>query len=179
MDRAVNRNAVEANTNPAYATVQSLNMSGLPGLMAATQRYIAEEKGDSRRVVRRLGEDFAYIRLQDIRNPYRFLRQMEGNPPIRLGTKGFRHELVDDHNPARHYMAFVAMGYWLPYVVAMAVLYLWEVAGYIRYGFTWSKEDMLSGLTGVRHGHAVRMQGIDVLPGLMAADLAADENEEG
>lgn len=153
----------------------SLNMSGLKGLIDSAQRLIAEENGDSGKVVRRLGEDFAYIRLQDLRNPYRFLRQMEGNPPIRLGTQGFRHELVDDHNPARHYMAFVAMGYWLPYVLAMVVLYLWEFAGYLRYGFKWSEADMLSGLTGVRHGTAVRHEGIAVLPGLMEKDLAAHD----
>jgi hypothetical protein len=153
----------------------SFEMSGLPGLVAATRRYIAEEDGDSRKVVRRLAADFAYIHLQDVWKPYRFLRQMEGDPPIRLGTKGFRSELVDDHNPARHYMAFVAMGFWLPYLLAMAVLYLWEVAGFIRYGFKWSEADMLSGLTGVRHGNAVRRDGVAVLPGLMLADLANDK----
>ena len=149
-----------------------LHMRGLSGLLAATRQYIAEEDGDSARVVQRLAADFAFIHLHDVRNPYKFLRQMEGEPPIRLGTQGFRRELVDDHNPARHYMAFVAMGYWLPYVLAMGVLYLWEVAGYVRYGFKWSDEDMLSGMTGVRHGNAVRHHGVSVLPELMAADLA-------
>lgn len=153
------------------AEANVLSMSGLSGLIAATEQYIAEEGGDSNRVVRRLAEDFAYIHFEDVRNPYKFLRQMEGQPPIRLGTEGFRRELVDDKNPARHYMAFVAMGYWLPYWMAICVLYMWEVAGYIRYGFTWSQEDMLSGLTGVRHGNAVRQDGIALLPGLMDADL--------
>jgi hypothetical protein len=120
-----------------------------------------------------LAEDFAYIHLHDFRNPIRFLRQMEGQPPIRLGTAGFRRELVDDRNPARHYMAFVAMGYWLPRLLALTVLYLWEVAGYLRYGFKWSEADMLSGLTGVRHGQAVRREGAEVLPALMERDLAA------
>jgi hypothetical protein len=92
---------------------------------------------------------------------------------MKLGTEGFRRELVDDHNPARHYMAFVAMGYWLPYFLALAVLYLWEIAGYLRYGFTWSPADMKNGLVGVRHGNAVRRNGIGVLPELMVADLAA------
>src|SRR5688572_17263650 len=81
----------------------SENLRGLPGLVAATRRYIAEENGDSAAVVRRLAEDFAYIHLQDVWNPYKFLRQMEGAPPVRLGTEGFRRDLVDDHNPARHY----------------------------------------------------------------------------
>lgn len=154
-----------------------LYMSGLQGLITATRRYIQEEDGQTRQVVRRLGEDFAYIHLHDIWNPYKFLRQMEGNPPIRLGTKGFRPDLVDDLNPARHYIAFVVMGYWLPYWLAMVVLYLWEFAGYVRYGFQWSEADMLSGLVGVRHGNVVRRAGIEVLPELMAADLAADPSD--
>jgi hypothetical protein len=167
--------AVGKATSPAMATSASLR--GLKGLVAATRRYIAEEEGQTRRVVRRLSEDFAYIHLQDVWNPYKFLRQMEGSPPIKLGTEGFRPELVDDRNPARHYMAFVAMGYWLPYLLALAVLYLWEIAGYIRYGFQWSPADMKNGLVGVRHGNAVRRAGIGVLPGLMVQDLAADPDE--
>jgi hypothetical protein len=179
----MNRNASEQkNRNQADPSAGSplaspFTMSGVQGLIAATRRYIAEENGESGGVVRRLAEDFAFIRLQDVRHLYKFLRQMEGDPPIQLGTKGFRRELVDDHNPARHYMAFVAMGYWLPRPLATVVLYLWEVAGYLRYGFTWSPEDMRSGRTGVRHGNAVRREGIQVLPGLMEADLAVDENE--
>jgi hypothetical protein len=161
----------------ALADATSLFMSGLKGLIAATERYIQEEQGETRRVIQRLSEDFAYIHWQDIRSPYKFLRQMEGSPPIRLGTQGFRRELVDDHNPARHYMAFVAMGYWLPYWLAMAVLYLWEIAGFIRYGFTWSQADLQSGLVGVRHGNAVRRVGIEILPELMTTDLAADVSE--
>ncbi|MCC6455079.1 MAG: hypothetical protein IT328_09070 [Caldilineaceae bacterium] len=166
---------VDKAMSPAMASSASLR--GLKGLISATRRYITEEEGQAGRVVRRLSEDFAYIHLQDVWNPYRFLRQMEGSPPIKLGTEGFRPELVDDHNPARHYMAFVAMGYWLPYLLALAVLYLWEIAGYIRYGFQWSPADMKNGLLGVRHGNAVRHAGIEVLPGLMVKDLAADPGE--
>ena len=151
----------------------SRDMGGLAGLVAATRRYIAEEDGASEAVVRRLAEDFSYIHLEDVRKPYRFLRQMEGAPPIRLGTDGFRRELIDDRNPARHYMAFVAMGYWLPKLLALAVLYAWEVLGFVRYGFKWSDEDMRCGLAGVRHGNAVRHLGVEVLPNLMVRDLAA------
>jgi hypothetical protein len=170
MEELMNPEALPANSIENIDPPQE--MVGVAALIDATRRYIAEEGGDNGKVVRRLGEDFAFIRLQDVGNPYKFLRQMEGNPPIRLGTEGFRRELVDDHNPARHYMAFVSMGYWLPYWLAMVVLYLWEVAGYIRYGFKWSPEDMQSGLTGVRHGNAVRHQGIAVLPRLMERELA-------
>lgn len=178
MDRVMDLRTTNAEAE--QGADHALYMTGLPGLIAATRRAIAEERGDSGRVVRRLAEDFAYIHLHDIWNPYRFLRQMEGQPPIQLGTKGFRRDMVDDYNPARHYIAFVAMGYWLPYPLALAVLYLWEVAGYIRYGFKWSEADMLSGLIGVRHGNTVRRKGVEVLPELMAAELAerpeADED---
>jgi hypothetical protein len=168
-----NQSGEQAADSPPALDATALAMSGLPGLVRATRHYIAEANGDSGKVVQRLAEDFAYIHLHDFRNPIRFLRQMEGQPPIRLGTAGFRRELVDDRNPARHYMAFVAMGYWLPRLLALTVLYLWEVAGYLRYGFKWSEADMLSGLTGVRHGQAVRREGAEVLPALMERDLAA------
>ena len=151
-------------------------LRGLRGLVEATRRTIAEENGNSAMVVRRLAEDFAYIHLRDVWNPYKFLRQMEGEPPVRLGTEGFRTDLVDDENPARHYMAFVALGYWLPKVIALVMLFGWEVAGFVRYGFTWSKEDMASGLMGVRHGNAVRRRGVGVLPDLMARDLASQKD---
>ena len=153
-------------------TMRKYWMRGLPGLIEATRDYIAEYDGDAAKTVRRLAEDFAYIHLHDFWNPYKFLRQMEGQPPIRLGTRGFRHDIVDDKNPARHYIAFVAMGYWLPYVLAVMMLYLWEVAGFVRYGFEWSEEDMRSGWAGVRHGNAVRREGIETLPELMERDLA-------
>jgi hypothetical protein len=166
-------NADEMNDGAIPKEDFSPKMSGLAALIAATHRYIGEAAGDSGKVVRRLSEDFAYIRWQDVGHPYKFLSQMEGNPPIQLGTKGFRPELVDDRNPARHYIAFVAMGYWLPYWMAVVVLYVWEVAGYIRYGFTWSPEDILSGKIGIQHGNTVRRQGVEVLPELMATDLAA------
>jgi len=173
MDNVMNVKAM--NEGAKQETDPSLTMGGLAGLIAATRRYISEADGNNGKVIRRLSEDFAYIRWQDAGHPYKFLSQMEGSPPIQLGTKGFRPELVDDHNPARHYIAFVAMGYWLPYALAIAVLYLWEVAGYIRYGFKWSPEDILSGKIGVRHGNTVRRQGVSVLPELMAADLATDK----
>lgn len=153
----------------------ALKKSGVAGLIKTTRRYVAEGDGDSDTVVRRLAADFAYIHLDDMRNPLKFLSQMEGAPPIKLGTGGFRPELIDDRNPARHYMAFVAMGYWLPKLLALAVLYAWETLGYVRYGFKWSAADMRCGLTGVQHGNAVRRQGVDVLPELMVRDLAADE----
>lgn len=166
--------AVDQTTEPSADARRPRD--GVATLVKATRRYIAEADGESGAVIRRLAEDFAYIRLQDVGNPLKFLRQMEGAPPIRLGTRGFRPELIDDRNPARHYMAFVAMGYWLPRLLALGVLYVWEILGYVRYGFTWSAADMRCGLTGVQHGNAVRRHGVEVLPDLMARDLAAEES---
>jgi hypothetical protein len=122
-------------------------------------------------VVLQLGEDFAYIRLADIWRPLRFLRQMAGAPPVQLGTEGFRRELVDDSNPARHYMAFFVAGYWLPRWAAVALLWAWELAGFVRYRGHWSWPDIASGEVGVAHGRLARRYGVTVLPALMACDL--------
>lgn len=122
--------------------------------------------------IQRLGEDYAFIRLRDLAQPLRFLRQMAGHPPIRLGVIGFRHDLVDDQNPARHYTAFLVLGYWLPFWAAWLSVWLWEIAGFMRYGGKWSKADLESGMVGIRHGRLVRRYGMTVLPGLMAAELA-------
>ncbi len=116
-------------------------------------------------------ERFAFIRLQDIWNPYRFLRQMEGVPPVQMGVAGFKHSLLDDPNPARHYTAFVFVGYWAPNFCGLLALWLWELAGFVRY-FYWSRSDMRSGYVGLYHGRMVRRYGHTVLPALMARDLA-------
>lgn len=123
-------------------------------------------------MVLRLSEDFAYIRPADMGRPWRFLRQMAGAPPVRLGTHGFDPALVDDDNPARHYMAFVFVGYWLPAALALALLWLWEVAGFVRYRGVWSRPDLHMGLVGIRHGWMVRRHGAGILATLMALDLA-------
>jgi hypothetical protein len=122
--------------------------------------------------VLRIGADCAYIRLQDMWQPLRFLRQMAGNPPLRFVAEGFDPHLVDDSNPARHYVAFVWLGFWLPRTLALAVLYAWEIAGFVRYGLQWSQKDVRSGLIGLRHGAFVRQYGPTVLPGLVAGELS-------
>jgi hypothetical protein len=119
----------------------------------------------------RIGEDCAHIRLQDMWRLRRFLRQMAGSPPLHFGTEGFSPALVDDYHPARHYVAFVFVGFWLPQWLALATLYAWEAAGFLRYGFRWSQHDVHCGLVGLRHGALVRAYGPVVLPGLAAAEL--------
>ena len=81
-------------------------------------------------------------------------------------------EVVDDYNPARHYMAFVFVGYWLSTLPAEIVLWCWEIAGFIRYRGQWSPKDIVSGKIGIRHGRLVRRYGAPILPGLVAAELA-------
>jgi len=149
--------------------------AGLPGFITATSSLAARfplTSNGTRRFVLAFGEEMAYIRVQDAWNPWRFLRQMEGNPPTRWGTDGFKRGLVDDRNPARHYTAFVFVGFWLPLWMALLVLWLWEVAGFVRYGFRWSQADMRSGYAGLWHGRLVRRYGHTILPSLIARDLA-------
>jgi hypothetical protein len=97
---------------------------------------------------------------------------MAGPPPRSFGTAGFAAWLVDDANPARHYTAFVFVGFWLPALLAQAVLYAWEAAGFVRYRGYWSPADVLSGQVGIRHGRLVRRHGPAILPALIAHDLA-------
>src|SRR4051812_30617889 len=113
MDRLMNADAM--NDSGERDADPPIKMSGLPGLITATRRYIGEENGNSAEVIRRMSEDFAFVRGKDPGHPYNLPPEREENPPVQLGTNGFRPELVDDHNPARHYIAFVAMGYWLPH----------------------------------------------------------------
>ena len=117
----------------------------------------------------RIGEDCAGICTHDVTRPYRFLRQMAVAPPMQFGATGFSPAFTDDGNPARHYIAFVFVGFWLPAPLAIAVLYAWEMAGFVRYGGYWSPKDIANGQLGIRHGRAVRGSGPTVLPGLAAA----------
>ena len=121
-----------------------------------------------------LGEECAGIRLQDLWQPPRFLRQLASMPPLRFGVKGFNPAVVDDLEPARHYVAFVFVGFWLPRLLAVLVLYVWEVAGFFRYRGQWSQRDVNAGLIGLRHGRWVSALGPAVLPGLIAGELSVD-----
>jgi hypothetical protein len=146
---------------------------GVHELIAQTSEIAAQHPLSSWGTLRFLlvfAERFAFIRLQDLWHPVRFLSQMEGAPPIKLGMDGFKHSLLDDTNPARHYAAFVFVGYWLPNFLGLLVLWLWELAGAVRYGY-WSQPDVRSGYTGFYHGRLIRRYGHTILPSLMARDL--------
>jgi hypothetical protein len=150
-------------------------MSGLDAFLAylSTQAQAAPPGfAGTAWFVLRIGEDCAYIRMEDMWQPLRFLRQMAGDPPLRFAIQGFSPDLVDDKNPARHYIAFVFVGFWLPRLLALPVLYAWEIAGFLRYGFKWSPRDVRSGLLGLRHGTLVRQYGPPVLPGIAAGELS-------
>jgi len=155
---------------------------GLTGFIAATSALAARfplTRRGTQRFVLAFAEQTAYIRVQDAWNPWHFLRQMEGAPPVRWGTDGFKRGLVDDRNPARHYAAFVFVGFWLPGWMALCLLWLWELAGYLRYGFRWSQPDTRSGYVGLWHGRLVRRYGHTILPSLLARDLARNLAETG
>ncbi len=137
--------------------------------MRAAQSVAAQRS--PRDFIVEIGDAYAFIRLADWRRPIQFLQQMAGEPPIRFGTKGFKRALVDDQNPARHYTAFVVVGYWLPTLLALLVLWAWEILGFFRYGGKWSAGDMRSGRIGVRHGRQVRRHGPTVLADLIRQDL--------
>lgn len=131
------------------------------------------------RFLLRIAEDFAYIRLRDLWRPLRFLRQMAGAPPYRFATRGFTSAIVDDENPARHYTAFVFVGFWLPARLAKLALWLWEIAGFVRYGGRWSHNDMACGEVGIRHGRLLRKYGQTIMPALIASELAERPPTEG
>lgn len=163
-------------TEQRAADLYSQGQGGLRRFIDEISFYAGQaERGwqSSARFVLRISEVYAYIRPRDLGNPRRFLKQMAGAPPVQLGTDGFRPELVDDRNPARHYVALLFVGFWLPEPLARLALYAWEVAGFIRYRGHWSQADVRCGLVGLRHGKLVRRYGPTVLPALIAAELAA------
>lgn len=151
------------------------SLGGVDALIASVSAYAkqtCQSRAHTSWFVRTIAADYAYIHLEDVVRPGRFLRQMAGAPPVRFGVHGFRRDVVDDSNPARHYAAFVFLGYYLPGFAADLALYLWEMAGYIRYRGKWSKPDMRNGRIGIMHGRLVRRYGPTVLPSLIAGDLA-------
>lgn len=147
---------------------------GLSGFIAHVNKRIAETPAGMRgkiAFVLLIGQDYANIRLGDVWQPLRFLKQMAGSPPVQFGQRGFKAELVDDYAPARHYTAFVFVGFWLPYLPAIIVLWLWEVLGFIRYKGHWSPADIRMGYVGIRHGALLRRSQPAVLPRLIERDL--------
>lgn len=168
---------IDPHQDPKFAR-SSPDASGVDQFIAAVSRQITQTAPGWWGTVRfmlRIGEDYAYIRLQDIYNPHRFLKQLEGAPPIRFDKRGFNPAILEkgDANPVRHYTAFLFVGFWAPPALGYLLLYFWEFLGYLRYRFHWSDEDIRSGVYGLHHGRLVRRYGPTILPALIARDLAA------
>lgn len=150
------------------------NQIGVTAFIADVNRRIATNLAQQRSThafILEISDAYAFIRLQDWRHPRQFLKQMAGPPPVRFGTTGFKQTIVDDQNPARHYTAFVFVGYWLPTLLAVLVLWVWEILGFFRYRFRWSVRDIRCGYIGIRHGRQVRQHGPAMLAQLIERDL--------
>ena len=148
--------------------------SGIDAFIRAVEEQAtitSEQRTGKNAFILKIADDFAFIRLSDLRSPLKFLKQVAGDPPIQFGTQGFRRDIVDDKNPARHYMAFVFVGYWLPFILGWLVLWGWEILGYLRYGFRWSPNDIRCGMVGLRHGRIVQKEGAQVLADCIRRDL--------
>ena len=167
--------ATKSNHRPTKQPVTP-KLGGFDAFLSDVRQRAAAAPPDwagTKQFIQEISDHYAFVRPQEIfTHPLRFLKQAAGEPPIRFGTKGFNRSLVDDDNPARHYTAFVFIGFWLPALLAFAVLWAWEILGFLRYRFKWSQPDIRSGYVGIRHGQAVRRNGAHVLPDLIAQDLA-------
>ena len=151
-------------------------IGGLPAYVAALEQKLQQFGADPQATtafIICLGEEYAAIRLGDLRSPWRFLKQVAGEPPVVFNASGFRADLAENANDnvARHYTAFLFVGYWLPVGLAVPLLWAWEVLGFLRYRLHWSQQDMRSGRLGIQHGRAVRKTGASILPGLIIRDL--------
>jgi len=161
-------------SNQYYYSEVDENIEGAKAFVTDMQRYVNRADPSSQGTtdfIWEISERYAYLCKSDLRKPLRFLKQAAGAPPVEFGTKDFNPELVDDANPARHYTAFVFLGYFFPYPLAVIGLWLWEVAGFVRYKGHWSQRDIDCGYVGIRHGREVRRHGAEVLPGLVVDDL--------
>ena len=143
-----------------YLTYLEQQAAGAPATPAGARRFINQ-----------IAADCANVHAGDLRRPLRFLRQAASLPALRFGTSGFRTDLVDDENPARHYTAFVWIGFWFPYPLAWLIVWLWEMAGFFRYRGDWSANDVACGMIGIRHGRQVRRVGPAALAELVKRDL--------
>ncbi len=168
----MNTDSIELDLHAAPAS------TGAVGFVADV-RWLAEQtqSAPTRRFIRCAGERYAFIQLSDWRRPRRFLLQLAGEPPVSFGTQGFLPSLVDDRNPARHYMAFVVVGFGLPRLLALATLWAWEILGFIRYHGTWSQPDVRLGGIGLRHGKVVRQEGAAVLARLIEGELVEGKSK--
>lgn len=151
--------------------------TGARSFVADVSRLAAQTPAGPRgswRFLCRAAERYAFICVRDCVRPLRFLRQMEGAPPLRFGRLDFCLDLVDDDNPARHYMAFVFVGFFAGRWLGAGVLLLWEILGFVRYRGQWSAGDVRLGFVGLRHGRLLKRFGPTIMPSLIARDLCEE-----
>lgn len=117
-----------------------------------------------------LAERCANVDLRLLRRPLQFWRSLRRLPPVCFGRSGFRGELVDDYHPARHYCAFLAVGFFLPEWLAFPFATIWEGAEHLVFG-EHSPRDVALSRVAIRHGRLTRREGIDRLPGLIRSEL--------
>lgn len=148
--------------------------AGIDAFIADVESHVRQcpdDRDGKLRFMREISYEYAYVRLRDLKNPFRFLMQAASKPPKRFGRNGFAPALVDDDDPARHYTAFVFVGFWLPTSLAIVTLWVWEILGFFRYRGIWSHGDVRLGYIGIRHGRQVRRFGPSALPKLIDQDL--------
>ncbi len=152
---------------------------GCTGFADAVERWAAEarERGAGW-FVETLAREAANIDLSDLDRPWRVLLRLDRAPPREWGTRGFRPELVDDIRPARHYTGFVFVGYTFPWPLAVLALVGWESLGTLRYR-SFSREALVLGWLGFRHGRRVRRDGPEALAPLIRAELCTRRGGRG
>lgn len=134
----------------------------------------AAQKRGATWFVLELARQAANVDFGELRRPWRFWRRLRQEPPVCFGPRGFRPALTDDFHPARHYSAFLLVGFFLPNPLGAAFAWLWERAeGWLLGSF--SPRDVGLARLAVRHGRAVRHEGPAALPALIRRDVCGEE----
>lgn len=153
------------------ATYNARGAAGLIERVEVYARLSSQHSKSSDWFIDTLSRQFAGLDPADWWRPWRWLHAMgSARPPEDVGAAGFRPEFVDDDRPARHYIAFVMIGYYLPYFLGWIIMYGWEILGRIRYG-TFSNKDVLLAKVGLKHGDMVRRRGPEIVADLIEQDL--------
>ena len=146
---------------------------GCPAFAGYAETLAAQAAHEGRRTrwfMLELARQCGNVDLSRLGHPIRFWRSLRELPPKRFGNIGFRAELVDDFHPARHYVAFLMIGFFLPYPLALAFGWLWERAEGIVLG-EFSPRDVALGRLAIAHGRTVRQAGPAALPALIRKEL--------
>ena len=168
---------------PPNETPRAARGRGCHGFIEYVENLIERAAEEQRRpawIMGTLARECANVDLRRLRRPLRFWHSLRELPPVRFGRDGFRRALVDDYHPARHYCAFLALGFFLPAWLAVPFARLWEWAEGVVFG-EYSPRDVALSELAIRHASALRRAGIDELPALIRRDLCQpiEENHAG